>query len=93
MSEQFLFLLNSRLRLLARRNVLTDDSGTLVRGSVDQRLERIRLSILELLDQELDGLPLNDLQVRYVRRVERIIHRFRPRVRQLELAAIPFAPF
>ena len=89
MTEAYLYAVNQKLRLLARRHIKEDSYGTILRGQIDQRIERVRQAVLALLDQELDGHPLNGLQLNFVRRCERITQRFQPQVRQLELAYLP----
>ena len=88
-SPSQLYLLQNRLRLLARADVVVDSNGDYVSGRIRPRFEAARLAVSELEDQVLDGHPLNELQLRWVSRLANRTQRWlRPVIRQLELNSI-----
>lgn len=85
-SASRLHLLQSRLRLLARRDVNLAPCGRVVSGSIRRRLEAARITASELTDQVLDGHPLSPAQSAWVTKTEARLQRWlRPTIRQLEL--------
>ena len=89
MTEAQLWRLQNQLRLLARRDVVCAPCGRRLDGTVRRQLEAARLAVSEMTDQVMDGHPLNDLQVRYLKRTaDRLQRWLRPTIRQLELETI-----
>jgi hypothetical protein len=89
MSPSQLYLLQNRLRLLARADVIVDANGDYVAGRIRPHFEAARLLVSNLGDQVLDGQPLTPLQTQLVRRLGNRIHRWLwPLVRQLELETL-----
>jgi hypothetical protein len=85
-TESQLWRLQNQLRLLARRDVLCAPCGRRLSGSVRRQLEAARMTVSAMTDQVMDGTPLNDLQVRYLKRTaDRLQRWLRPTIRQLEL--------
>jgi predicted metalloprotease len=73
-----------RARLFARRNVTIDHYGSLISGAIDPTWESIRLAILELEDQLLDGMPACTIQVKWFSEVETQLQQLYPAIRQME---------
>jgi len=89
MSPSQLYLLQNRLRLLARADVVVDSNGDYLAGRIRPHFEAARLAVSNLEDQVLDGRPLTPAQKQRVRRLGNRIHRWLwPLVRQLELETI-----
>lgn len=74
-----------RARLFARRDVHLDHYGSLISGTIDPTWESIRLAILELEDQLLDGMPACTIQVKWFSEVETQLASLYPAIRQMEL--------
>ena len=73
-----------RARLFARRDVHLDHYGSLISGTIDPTWESIRLAILELEDQLLDGMPACSIQIRWFSEVETQLQQLYPAIRQME---------
>jgi hypothetical protein len=73
-----------RARLYARRDVHLDHYGSLISGKLDPTWESIRLAILELEDQLLDGMPACTIQIRWFAEVETQLQTLYPAIRQME---------
>ena len=58
MSEAQLYDLCQQLRLLARRDCVTNTHGRLVQGHIDRQVEHLRLQVLSVLESVQDHKPL-----------------------------------
>jgi hypothetical protein len=85
MTEGALYRLSQRLRLLARADLVLDQAGRRLRGELDAQIEANRLALEDLIDQVLDGHPLNGLQQAFVADLQALAASKRPLIRQLEL--------
>lgn len=85
MTEGALYRLSQRLRLLARAGLVLDQAGHRLRGELDLAIEERRLALEDLIDQVLDGHPLNGMQEAFVADLQALAQAHRPTIRQLEL--------
>ena len=81
-----LYRLKEHLRRLARADIRLAPDGHRLSGDIHQEYEAARLQLNELIDQLLDGHPLNDLQQGFIASCKALVEDHKPAIRQLELA-------